>query len=319
MAKKIDFSASYSNINKYVDQLYNGFVPAVTGKMRTLKYVNVHEDVKYAKEIPTVATALTLKPSTSCTTFANGATTSIAGVGLTVQAMYFQESMCLEELEQYWAGQYMKRGSDQDSLPFESLWVDEKSRQVAKAADILFWQGGTITDGAGGTVTMVGIISRAIAGGAAGTTAGSFAVSTGATNGVIKIFDDMVSDLSTDVLDQDDLILWCSREAFTAYTQSIRNLNFYHFSPEEISQGETKLFGYDNIRLVTTVGLNGYAYALLGRASFINYGTDLTLDKETFQTWYDPNSNTYRMRLRFKQGGALSFPSTFAYATSNNS
>ena len=125
--KDLNFSASYTSISKYVDQLYNGFVPSVVGKIRTLDYVTLVPDVKYSKVIPTVKSTFDFVAADSCTTFANGGTTSVVGVTLTSVYLKAEESLCLSEMEQYYFGQYMKRGSDQEAVPFEQAFMDTQA------------------------------------------------------------------------------------------------------------------------------------------------------------------------------------------------
>ena len=295
--KDLKFSATYTSINKYVDQLYDGFIASVVGKVRTLDFITIVPDVKYSKVVPTVDTTLDFVAADTCTTFANGATTSVVGVTLTACYLKSEESFCLNEMEQYYFGQYMRRGSTQEQLPFEEAFMDEKMGKIAKKLDQIFWQGNSC---------VTGLIAGATAGGASLVTA-SFSVSTAANNGVIATFDAMADALNSDMLSE-ELVLFCGQDTFDKYTRSIRNLNLYHFSPDEINGASVRMFGKRNITIVATVGLDGRNQAILTKPEFILWGTDLAPADEALAGEYNFQLDRYLMRYKVKIAAGIAFP-----------
>ena len=295
--KDLKFSATYTSINKYVDQLYDGFIASVVGKVRTLDFITIVPDVKYSKVVPTVDTTLDFVAADTCTTFANGATTSVTGVTLTACYLKSEESFCLNEMEQYYFGQYMRRGSTQEQLPFEEAFMDEKMGKIAKKLDQIFWQGNSC---------VTGLIAGATAGGASLVTA-SFSVSTAANNGVIATFDAMADALNSDMLSE-ELVLFCGQDTFDKYTRSIRNLNLYHFSPDEINGASVRMFGKRNITIVATVGLDGRNQAILTKPEYILWGTDLAPADEALAGEYNFQLDRYLMRYKVKIAAGIAFP-----------
>lgn len=301
--KNLKFNATYTTINKYVDQLYDGFIPTVVGKIRTLDHVTLIPDVAYSKVIPVVSTTFDLKDASSCSAFANGATTSVTGVTLTTCFKKYEEQFCVNEMSQYYFGQYIKRG-DYETVPFEAAFIDEKVGKLAKKLDQMFWQGGD-------SCLTTGLIATATQSGSATVTA-TFSVSTAATNGVIATLDAMVDNLNSDLLSEDDLVLFVGQDTFDKYTRSIRNLNFFHFSPDEIKNGVVQLFGKRNVTLVATVGLDGTNKALLTKSSWIFWGTDINPGtdaenlpiKAEYSSYLD--ANIFRMKIKI--GLALANP-----------
>lgn len=308
--RKLNFEASYSNISKYIDSLYDGFVPNVYGRVRTTDHINVIPDVKYTKVIPTVSESEgTFVTADSCSSFSNGATTSVTGVTLTAVYLKKEESFCLNELEQYYFGQYMKRGSDQENLPFEQAFLENKMNVIAKRLDTMYWQGDA-------NVGLTGEIAAAITAGAVsltasaiGTGATAFGISTAVNNGIISTLDLMVDNLNASLLDEEDLVLFVGRDVFDRYTRSIRNLNFYHASPDEIRNGVTPLFGKNNIKLVATAGLNGTYKALLHKGSWIFWGTDLAPTDEPIKGEYSMYYDKYLLRYKVKIATGIAFGS----------
>jgi hypothetical protein len=314
MENKFDlkFNATYTSISKYVDSLYDGFIPSVVGKIRTLDFVTLVPDVAYTKVIPTVNTTLDLVDASSCTTFANGATAAITGVTLTTCFKKAEESFCINEMSQYWAGQYMRSG-DYKSLPFEQSFVDEYAGKIAKKLDQIFWQGDSC---------VTGVMAGATAGGATWIGTQSFSTSTAITNGIIYTFDNMINYLATansDMLSE-DLVIAVGQDAFDVYTRSIRNLNLYHFSPDEINGASVKLFGKRNVTLFATVGLNGTNKAMLYKPEFVFWGTDIApVDGKPIDGEYSFYLNKYLLRFQVKIGAAIAFPASSVVATLTSS
>jgi hypothetical protein len=306
--KKFEFTANYSSINKYVDQLYDGFIPSVVGKVRTLDFIQVVPDVKYSKVIPLVNTSFDFVTADSCSTFANGGTTSVTGLTLTAAYLKYEESLCLSEMEQYYFGQYMKAGSDQTQLPFEQAFFDEKMGKIAKKLDQIFWQGG---NGVTGILSTAGIAGLTASG--ATTVTATMSVSSAVTNGVVATFDAMCDALNSDMLSQ-ELVLAVGQDTFDKYTRSIRNLNLYHFSPDEINGAAVKLFGKRNVTLFATSGLDGTNKAILTKGDFIFWGTDLAPDEEPIKGEYNMYLDKYLIRYKVKIAGAVAFPSVAVIA-----
>jgi hypothetical protein len=144
------------------------------------------------------------------------------------------------------------------------------------------------------------------------TVTATFSVSTTATNGVIATFDQMVSKLNTDLLSEDDLVLFVGQDTFDNYTRSIRNLNFFHFSPDEINNGVVKMFGKRNVTVVATVGLDGSGKALLTKGSWIFWGTDINPGRDEqnlpIKAQYSEYLDAVIFRMKIKIGLAIAFP-----------
>lgn len=297
--KDLKFDATYTSINKYVDSLYDGFIPSVVGKIRTLDHVTLVPDVIYSKVIPTLSTTFDFKDAAACSAFSNSATSSITGVTITTCFKEYEEQICTNSLSQYWAGAYMRRG-DYETVPFEQAFIDEKMGKLAKKLDVIFWQGGD-------SCLTTGLIATATQSGATVVTA-TFSISTASTNGVVATLDTMVDNLSTDLLSEDDLVLFVGQDTFDKYTRSIRNLNYYHFSPDEINNGVVRLFGKRNVTLVATVGLDGSNKAFLTKSSWIFWGTDVNPSEAPIKSDYSSYLDASILRFKIKIGVALAFP-----------
>ena len=296
--KKYDFSNSFTSINTYVDQNADSFIPAVVGRMRTFDYVTPVLDIKTSKVIPMVTTSIDFVNANSCTSFVNGATAGFVGTTLTVAYIKNEESICLPELELYYP-KWFSAGSDQETLPLESAFMEQKLTQISKKLDVYFWQGGA---------GITGLIATATASSCIVLATQSFSTSTAVSNGVILTFDNMVDQLDSNILSEDDLTLFCGTEVFDKYVRSVRNLNLYHYNAEEIKNGVVNLMGKSNVRLVATVGLDGTNKAFMSKSAWILLGTDVMPDEEPIKGEYSFYYDKYLMRYKVKLGSALAQP-----------
>lgn len=303
--KDLKFTASYITITKHIEQSYDGFISSVVGKIRTLDHVTLVPDVKYQKQVPIMDSTFDFVAN-DCTTFANHGTSSVSAVVLTAVTLKAEESICLADMEQYYFGQYMKPGTDQRELPFEAAFMEEKYGKIAKKIDKIFWQGGN---------GVTGLITGATAGGATVVT-GSYSVSTSVTNGVIASFNTMLDSLSAD-MSGEDLVLFVGQDVFDKYVRSVANINFYHYSAEDIAEGVGTLFGKSNVKLVATNGLNGYYKAILTKPEYILYGCDLNPADEALKGEYNFYLDLYLIRYKFKIAPGIALPADAVVAYLN--
>jgi hypothetical protein len=302
--KNFEFSASYTSITKYIDQERDNFIPQLYGKVRTLDYVTIVPDVPYSKEIgPLVSSTLDFVAG-DCSVFANTGTTSVATVNVTTCLKKTGEQFCLDEMKQYFANNMPRGASQEGPLPFEEAFMNEKYSLIAKKLDALFFLGDSC---------VTGIIPGATAGGAtvigtASVTATPWTVSTTVNNGAILTIDTMIDSLSDDYRDAEDLVLFVNRKAFDAYTRSIRNLNLFHYNPEEIKDGSVSVFGKYNVRLVATAGLTGTNKAILHRGSLLFWATDLNPLEEPINGGFERTLDKYVIVYKVKIGTGVGFP-----------
>lgn len=159
---------------------------------------------------------------------------------------------------------------------------------------------------------MISIISGSTAGVVVPAGSGSQAI-TAAT--ALDVMDDMIANLSSDVVDREDLTFFMSVQGFRNYVTALRNANNYYFDPTSIeNRGGILEMAYPftpGVKVVGTVGLNGSNRVVLGPAKHIVAGTDLMSDFSEFQLWYDINSDQLKHRISTKLGVNISYPEFF--------
>jgi hypothetical protein len=311
--KKFNFSQTYTNITRRLDQDYDGFVANVVAKAQTPQFVTIVPDVKYAKEVPLIdVTGLVFSDATTEITslpLTQGATTSIASVNLVAKYLRTQETFNINQMEQYYFSYVMDRGSDTETLPFEDQFIAQREQHIAKQLDILFWQGNT---GLG----ITGAYQIAASASAVGITASSFSTSTAVTNGIINTLNAMYAAAPADLKSSENIKIAIGKDAYDTYVQSVVNINNFHLKFNEFTGTSFFLPGNPLVEVYWTAGLNATNKAVLYKKEFLFWGTDILPDAEPVKVSYESLIDAILMRYKVKLAVGLGFAPNCVIATS---
>jgi len=292
------FNATYGTLTKYVDQLVDGFLPSTIGKVRTLDYISIVPDVKYSKVITTLDSTINFSDASTCATFSSNSTSSMNGTTITTAFIKAEDRICLNEMEQYWLGQYMRPGSNQTTIPFEQSFMDEKMGKIAAKLDQIYWRGDAT----------LGITSAYAAISASGDAVKVTSQFTSSAT-MIAAVDTFLAAIPSAVASE-ELVLFVDQAAFDLYTRAVRDANYYTFSPHEINGGAVRVFGKRNVTMVATVGATS-GRGVLCNPNFLFWGTDLAPSEEPIAAQYDFVQDALLLRYKVKIGSAAAFKSTF--------
>lgn len=290
-----------SGLSKYTDELSLELISAAILEARTTQFVTVQPGVKYKTAINILESTLVIQDG-GCGWSPSGSTKPIAR-DLEVCDLRSNESICPNDLADYWAGQLMKsQGSSNESIPFEQAYVDLKVRQLKDKNEILIWQGGSC-DG------FIDIIDDAAGDYITGTTQSAFTVSN-----AITFVEDMVSNIATDILDRDDLIYFISYEDFKTYTRALRAANLFHYNGNNNELGSHILeIPGTNVKMVAVKGLNNTGSHVLSYGANFYVGTDLVNELDKFEVFYSKDNDEVRVRANYKLGVQIAFPQFVTY------
>lgn len=301
--EKFNFSQSYSSISNLLKQDFEGFIPSTIAFAQTAKFCYVVPDVKYSREIPVVDySTFNVANSVTASPFSDTITQTISSVQLVSGSLKFENSYNLSEMERFYYGNYMKRGSDQQDLPFAQYFLEHMYKKAAERLDVFFWSGTSGVNGVLPQLDSTGTTAATIL------TGQSFAVSTGITHGVIATFDNMVNNLDAAFLGE-ELVIFTGVDVLKNYIQSLRNLNLFHYNPNDVVTAAVTAFGYPNIKIVGTAGLNGRSRAVLVKPEYLMWGTDLLPEEEPIQAEYNMYLDRFLTRYKFKLAAGIAFPS----------
>ena len=302
-----DVSALAAYTNEHAMDL---IIKSVAGG-RLANYANIQDGVKGPTTINILSSDVVFQAD-GCSRSADG-TTTLSQRTITPGAVAIHEDLCMTDLAAKYTATMLRQGltNEKEEIPFEELYYAEKIQKVQKAIEVADWQGDT----ASGTANLARydglnkIIAAATAvnGNPTGITTG-----TGITSSnVIGIFTGMAELMPEDIMDADDLKLYCGMDSFLKYQKAIADGNYFHYVVEEGFSAELPLIGFPNVTVCATPGLSGLTNGncYLMRASNIYIGVDLPNEEsEDVRSWYDPNTRLFKVTMAFRRGVNVAFP-----------
>jgi hypothetical protein len=305
-------SLNVAGLTSYVNQERLPLIRKMVLEGRTPSWVTVVPGVKSAASINLLDTTLNLQTG-SCG-WQDSGSTILSQVNLSVCVLKYQESICLDTLEQYYTQYLMSPGSYNKEIPFEETFVLSKVENISKTLDQILWQG-NITGGSGNLALCNGWITLA------NTTFSGSVIDGNVTNytaitaaNIIAIVDEAIGVIPSDVTAREDLILYCGYDFARTYQLALRNANIYNYPSIENGNREFILtIPASNVRLVAQAGLNGTNKFFISPQSNMYMATDLLEDYEQFEIWYSQDFQSVRTNARFKSGVAFAFPEYVVY------
>jgi len=301
---------------EFNDQLAGKLVLDTVYTGNTAEYVSIQENIKHSQPLNIVQVAPYFQGGDSVSTASGSADFTQRDITVTKRTAY--DSWNLQLLTEKYTGKaYLPEGSYEDSLTILTEMSSDLVKKAQQNNDDFIWNAvsgaafanSTVTPNADGFKTLI-----------SGSTSG-VNVATGIGANVITgstAYDQittMLESVDVNVLDASDLTVWCGTSVFQRIVNGLTTQNLFHFDPTTVAKRggfyEVPLPGYPNISIIGTYGLRSSERVIIGPASSMVVGTDLTSDTTNFQMWYDINEDTLKYRLRNKLGTQVTFPQHF--------
>lgn len=303
-----------ANLTKYTDQLSGILLKESVLVGTTFDYISIQTGVKYADSINILTNTLTAAAG-GCGTISPTGSTTLTQRDIQVCPIKVEESVCVDEFEQYWIGQLAREGSYNEFAPeaFNQLYLSNKVEKIGQLVEDIFWKGSVNSTYGGGNLALCNGILEILE-----NTAATYSVITGitysgalTTANALDAVDSMIQVIPNDVLEANDLTLFMSHANFRTLMRALRNANY--FVAYDGQQHTYVLDNYTNtnVRVVATRGLNGRNEMVLTPASNLYFGTDSfgeARNGDGFQFWYDIRDNITYFRAKLKVGAQVAFP-----------
>ena len=271
---------------------------------------NVMVGVKSAETINIMDTDAIFQDGSSCGFNASGLT-SFTQRTVTVGKIKVNEALCLKDLEAKYLQKALPAGSSYDSMIYSEEYSKRKTEKISSQLEKALWQGNT------GSVDVnlnkfTGLLSLITSAGASVVNANSVpfhgSVETAITDAnVVSIFDDIYKAIPAQVVDKDDMVIFCGMDTFRTYTVKLKTSNLFHYKYDEAANGQFFLPG-TNVRVIAVQGLNGTNDIVACRISNLYIGTDLLNEEERFEIFYAKEADQVRFVSEFKMGVNFAFP-----------
>jgi hypothetical protein len=309
------------NLTKYTDELSGILLKEAVLVGSTFDYISIQKGVKYKDSINLLTNSLVVSAG-GCGAISPTGSTVLTQRDIEVCPLKVEESICVDEFEQYWVGQLAKEGSYNEFAPdaFNQLYLANKVEKVGQFVEDLFWKGsssGTFSATLNQCTGILSIIEETSATASIVNGSGTYSGALNIAN-AIDVVDGMIAVIPSDILEANDLTLFMSHANFRTLMRALRNNNYFFGYDGQSHTWVLENYTNTNVRIVATRGLNGRNEMVLTPASNLFLGVDSfgeTVNGDQFQFWYDMRDNITYFRAKFKMGAQIAFPAyVVAYA-----
>ena len=298
--KKYDFGFNLSSLATYTDEVGGELIRRAILEGETAKIIKVQPGVKGSQAINLLDSTLVVQDGT-CGWSSSGQTTYTQR-DITVCQYKVNESLCPQDLNDYWLGQLLTPGSYNESVPFEQQISELKTAQISQYIENLMWQATSASTCFSGFKELVNNTAQVI------TVTGTSAITS--TNALTQV-DLLVEAIPDDIVNRTDLVVFMSHANYRKYLINYRTANYYHFNPENSYEDFKTFHPATNILVHPVGGLNGSNKLVLAPAGYMVMGVDLMSDSETLKMFYSVDFDEVRLRSNFKIGVQIAWPQFF--------
>lgn len=307
----MNFNYDLGGLSAYVDQLSSDIISEAVLSPVTMNYVNVVPGIKGTQNVNLLEETLSVQTGTTCGWNDAGEVTFTA-VPLAVQALKVNQSLCLEQLNTLWLGQYLNAGSYNEQAPFEQAIVDLQTKQIKRYNEDLIWNASSGTSTFSGFVQLLNNTAGVVK--LTGQTAlcsvtGSSVVEQ--ANRVLTQVDNIINALDRNIYDRDDIVIFMSQQQFKCYLVALRNVNNFHFTEPTLGQVYETFHPQTKYKVVGVPGLNGSSLIAAAPMQYFLVGVDLMSDEDSFRSWWSQDFQEVRIMSAWKLGTAIAFPQFF--------
>lgn len=212
--------------------------------------------------------------------------TNFTQIAITNATKSWKQSLCLEDLRQYWLSTQLDASAYGEKLPFEQVIADQMVKETRKYAE---------------SVIATQLISQVtVANGAAAGPTGAWSSSNAYDKAIATI-----DALPLAVADRDDLMMFMSYANFRYLQTSIVAKNLFHYSTGQttgIGLGQSVVIPGTNVKAVPVGGLGTSPKVYCGPAKHIVMVCGLVDDTERIEAWWSRDNQEMRLIAKFTMG-----------------
>ena len=317
-AQAQSFGYDMADLSDYVNQNSTELLVRQVTEAKTLGIINIQDGIKH-KEIMKIADT-TLEYQVADCEMTNGSDIKYTEREISVATIGFKKKLCQKDLAGFWTNQNLRAGTanEDKEMPFEAQLTDFILRLQAKALDTMIWKSDSALvagnlqffDGFQKILTVAaGCTELNLSGIASITNANGYEV---AYECYVNSLEDVVEGG-----DAGDFIALCGRQTFHKVVKNLVDLNFFHYSPDQIATMDSVTVPGTSMVLTKVLGLSGTDQIYTGKASHMTFGTDLSGDFDTLEIWYSQDDDVIYIRSKFRAGVQVPFLNEIGVWTPN--
>ena len=296
---KLNFSYDLAGLNTYVDALNSDIISEAVLTPVTMEYVNVIPGIKGTQNVNLLNETLAVQTGTTCGWSNEGAVTFTVAA-LSVAALKVNQSLCLQQLNTLWLGQFLNAGSYNENAPFEQAIVDLQTKQIKRYNEDLIWNASSASTSFSGFKQLLANTGDVVK--LTGQTALCSVTGSNATekaNAVLSQIDNLINGMDRNIYDRDDIIIFMSQSQFKCYLTAIRNVNNFYIDSSENKLGSVYSVYHPqtNYKVVGVPGLNGSNLIVAAPQQYFLVGVDLVSDEDSFRAWWSQDLTIKKLQL----------------------
>ena len=294
---KLNFNYDLGGLATYTDQLSPDIISEAVLTPQTMKYVNIIPGIKGTQNVNLLQETLVVQTGTTCGWSDQGDVTfTVAPV--TVQALKVNQSLCLQELNTLYLGQFLNAGSYNENAPFETAIIELQTRQIKRFNEDLLWNASSGTSSFSGfkeifanTAGVVKLTGQTALCSITGSSTQEKAYNT------LAQVDNLINALDRNIYDRDDIVVYMSEQQFKCYMVALRNVNNFHFTEPTLGAVYEVFHPQSKYKVVGLPGLNGSNLIVIGAQQYMLVGTDLTSDEDSYRSWWSQDLTIKKLQL----------------------
>lgn len=302
-------------LSVYNDELSSGLIKEVILGANTLKG-NI-ANIKYGAigstyKINSVKSTM-YGVAASCG-FTDTGSTLMAQETVTLCPIQFPQSICLDNLKDYYYDWSMERTMNTESLgSFEDVFYANKVEAAQKVIDQIIWRGtgndsnpyASVT----GNLTLCKGFNQ-VAYDLSASTAANIAKTAITVSNAVTVLDailDSVGTNSPEILE--DFNVYLSPADFQKYLAALRGLNLFNYDTQSAGISEILHPGSIGMHVIKTNGLEGAASGTMIATPKDNaYVVISDMSDLEFKSWFSQDDQNFKMLLKVKFGVGFAFP-----------
>jgi len=302
---KEKFDWDVTGLATYTDEQSDEIVVKSVTRGATLDYITIQEGIKGSEEIKLMDDTLTYQTG-DCTMTASGDTV-FTDRAISVETLGYMKSFCQKDLAGYWTQLGLRAGAmaEDEELPFEEMITNYLLSLHSNELDKLIWRGNKST-GTGNLQWMNGFRQFLTTGNGC-VDLNTSAVAAITSSNAYDVFYEVFENSPENVAESEDFVCFTGRENFNKLIKNLVDLNFFHYSPEQIATMDSVIVPGTDMIVRKVVGLNTLDNIYTGRASQFIFGTDLSGNLEEYSVWYSKDDDVIYLRSKFRAGVQVPF------------
>jgi len=295
----------------FTDQLSGRMLMDTVYTGNTAEYVSIQEGIKFSESLNLASVTPYFQGGDTVSTASGSLDFTQRNITVSKRTAY--DNWNLQLLTSKYLGKaILDAGSYEDTMTILTALSEDLVKKAQQQNDDFIWGAEEGVVFPGSSVTAAGDGFKAlISGSTAGVVVPAGQVNIAASTAYAQLTE-LLSNVDVNVLDASDLTIFCGTAVFQRIISGLTTQNLFHFDPTTVEKRggfyEVPFPGYPNVKIVGIYGLRSSERVIVGPASDMVVGTDLTSDTNNFQLWFSMDDDSLKYRLRNKIGTQIGHP-----------